>query len=157
MLKIHDRLIFNTGIPVPSKDGLYIETGTMLCCTLVLDNTIHSFIVKYWLETGHVRRFLVSIMSRSVCVNRSFFNNRSINQTSNIILMGRFQYNFRTIAGLNHFYLRHNVHEITKSIYGKREPSLSILERESAGFGGEGIHILQKLLKKSRHYGFVGA
>ena len=30
MLKIrrsHDRLIFNMGIPIPAKDGLYIETG----------------------------------------------------------------------------------------------------------------------------------
>ena len=30
MLKIrrsHDRLIFNMGIPIPGKDGLYIETG----------------------------------------------------------------------------------------------------------------------------------
>ena len=23
----HDRLIFNMGIPIPGKDGLYIETG----------------------------------------------------------------------------------------------------------------------------------
>ena len=23
----HDRLIFNIGIPIPGKDGLYIETG----------------------------------------------------------------------------------------------------------------------------------
>ena len=30
MLKIrrsHDRLIFNMGIPIPGKDGLYIEMG----------------------------------------------------------------------------------------------------------------------------------
>ena len=30
MLKLrrsHDRLIFNMGIPIPGKDGLYIETG----------------------------------------------------------------------------------------------------------------------------------
>ena len=36
MLKIrrsHDRLIFNLGIPIPVKDGLYIETGpSMLSC-----------------------------------------------------------------------------------------------------------------------------
>ena len=33
MLKIrrsHDRLIFNMGIPIPGKDGLYIETGPWL-------------------------------------------------------------------------------------------------------------------------------
>ena len=33
MLKIrrsHDRLIFNMGIPIPGKDGLYIEAGPRL-------------------------------------------------------------------------------------------------------------------------------
>ena len=35
MLKIrrsHDRLIFNMGIPIPAKDGLYIETGPCIPC-----------------------------------------------------------------------------------------------------------------------------
>ena len=34
MLKIrrsHDRLIFTMGIPIPGKDGLYIETGPWWC------------------------------------------------------------------------------------------------------------------------------
>ena len=34
MLKIRrsgDRLIFNMGISIPGKDGLYIETGPCLC------------------------------------------------------------------------------------------------------------------------------
>ena len=34
MLKIrrpNGRLIFNMGIPIPGKDGLYIETGPCLC------------------------------------------------------------------------------------------------------------------------------
>ena len=34
MLKIrrsHDRLIFNMGIPIPGKNGLYIETGPRCC------------------------------------------------------------------------------------------------------------------------------
>ena len=26
----HDRLILNMGIPIPGKDGLYIETGPMI-------------------------------------------------------------------------------------------------------------------------------
>ena len=33
MLKIrqsHDRLIFNMGIPIPGKDGLYIENGPLV-------------------------------------------------------------------------------------------------------------------------------
>ena len=38
MLKIrrsHDRLIFNMGIPIPGKDGLYIEAGPwVLFCRL---------------------------------------------------------------------------------------------------------------------------
>ena len=27
MRRSHDRLVFNMGIPIPRKDGLYIETG----------------------------------------------------------------------------------------------------------------------------------
>ena len=39
MLKIrrsHDRLIFNMGIPIPGKDGLYIEMGPWLSTNMVL-------------------------------------------------------------------------------------------------------------------------
>ena len=36
-----DRLIFNMGIPIPGKDGLYIETGT---CSQVIDITT----MIYW-------------------------------------------------------------------------------------------------------------
>ena len=38
MLKIrrsHDRLIFNMGIPISGKDGLYIETGPRGCTQTV--------------------------------------------------------------------------------------------------------------------------
>ena len=37
MLKIRrsrDRLIFNIGIPIPGKDGLYIETGPGCVCNI---------------------------------------------------------------------------------------------------------------------------
>ena len=43
MLKIrrsHDRLIFNMGIPIPGKDGLYIETGPR-CLTLLPGEGTH--------------------------------------------------------------------------------------------------------------------
>ena len=39
MLKIrrlNGRLIFNMGIPIPGKDGLYIETGPWFCYQLIL-------------------------------------------------------------------------------------------------------------------------
>ena len=51
MLKIrrsHDRFIFNMGITIPGKDGLYIETGPSL--------SKKTFLVPFLIQKGMIRK-----------------------------------------------------------------------------------------------------
>ena len=70
MLKIwrsHHHLIFNMGIPIPGKDGLYIETGTRYHA--------HCLHVSFW-QVLHIRVILKYISDVCECVYSKISNTR---------------------------------------------------------------------------------
>ena len=85
MLKIRrptGRLIFNMGIPIPGKDGLYIETGPWLCwncvpslfvelCHDMYDNHFNLFslyLIRIRINHIYYRAFAIKIKSkRHIC------------------------------------------------------------------------------------------
>ena len=53
----HNRLIFNMGIPIPGKDGLYIETGPWSLWLLFLLNNTDVLIGT---DCVHYNKFVVT-------------------------------------------------------------------------------------------------
>ena len=51
----HDHLIFNMGIPIPGKDGLYIETGPRRLWSLICQTSLYFglFIAK-WIQSKNL-------------------------------------------------------------------------------------------------------
>ena len=58
MLKIRrDRLIFNMGIPIPGKYGLYIETGPRSLCYHLAGSKLYERLCKYTHSPNELSRF----------------------------------------------------------------------------------------------------
>ena len=62
MLKIRrsrDRLIFNMGIPIPGKDGLYIETGPWIHPSLAPSHQYMDGLLVTYRRVSNIRHTLV--------------------------------------------------------------------------------------------------